>query len=165
VPPPNITGALHLGHALNHTIMDALGRWKRMCGYNTLILPGTDHAGIATQSVVEREIAKQADPPRPGREVRERVWEWKPSYGDRIVSQLSAWAAPTTGTPALHHGRRTWTPSDGVRRLYETGRSIWAPHRELVPVHHAPPSPTSRWSREESGFYHIRYPFADGGAR
>ena len=54
IPPPNITGALHLGHALNNTIMDALGRWKRMRGFNVLILPGTDHAGIATQSVVER---------------------------------------------------------------------------------------------------------------
>src|ERR1700722_9962526 len=59
VPPPNITGALHMGHALNHTIMDTLGRYKRMSVFNTLILPGTDHCGISTQSVVEREIAKQ----------------------------------------------------------------------------------------------------------
>ena len=59
VPPPNITGALHLGHALNHTIMDVLGRWKRMSGYNTLILPGTDHGGISTQSVVENPSARK----------------------------------------------------------------------------------------------------------
>src|SRR3712207_6566733 len=90
VPPPNVTGALHLGHALNNTIMDALGRWKRMQGYNTLILPGTDHAGIATQSVVEREIAKQGctryDFVREG--FVKRVWQWKHEYGDRIVNQL-----------------------------------------------------------------------------
>ncbi|MBC8142236.1 MAG: class I tRNA ligase family protein, partial [Armatimonadetes bacterium] len=91
IPPPNVTGALHLGHALNHTIMDTLGRWKRMCGYNTLILPGTDHAGIATQTVVEKQLKRNENKTRYdlGRETFvERVWEWKNEYGDRIVSQL-----------------------------------------------------------------------------
>ena len=59
IPPPNITGSLHIGHALNNTLQDILIRWKRMEGYNTLWLPGTDHAGIATQNVVEREISKE----------------------------------------------------------------------------------------------------------
>jgi len=90
IPPPNVTGALHIGHALNNTIMDTLGRWKRMLGYNVLILPGTDHAGIATQSVVEKRIATEGLTRQDlGREkFVERVWEWKQEYGDRIVGQM-----------------------------------------------------------------------------
>ena len=90
IPPPNVTGALHIGHALNNTIMDTLGRWKRMLGANVLILPGTDHAGIATQSVVEKRIATEGLKRQDlGREkFVERVWEWKKEYGDRIVGQM-----------------------------------------------------------------------------
>ena len=90
LPPPNVTGALHLGHALDHTIQDVLVRWKRMSGYNALWLPGTDHAGIATQSVVERELSKQKINRKDlGREkfVR-KVWDWKNDYGDLIVEQV-----------------------------------------------------------------------------
>ena len=92
LPPPNITGALHVGHALNHTLMDILVRRKRMQGYETLWLPGTDHAGIATQVVVERELAKEGiDRRELGREAfLERVWAWKEQYGGRIVEQMKA---------------------------------------------------------------------------
>ena len=90
LPPPNVTGSLHLGHALNHSIQDALVRWKRMSGFNVLWMPGTDHAGIATQSVVERELKKEGKNRRDmGREkFVERVWQWKEQYGNRIVDQM-----------------------------------------------------------------------------
>jgi valyl-tRNA synthetase len=90
IPPPNVTGSLHMGHALCYTIQDALGRWKRMSGYNTLILPGTDHAGIATQNVVEKQLkAEGLSRFDLGRErFVERVWEWKEEYGSRIISQM-----------------------------------------------------------------------------
>ncbi len=90
LPPPNVTGSLHLGHALDHTIQDCLIRWKRMHGFNALWLPGTDHAGIATQSVVERELKKQGVTRKElGRErFLKKVWEWKEKYGGRIVEQM-----------------------------------------------------------------------------
>jgi valyl-tRNA synthetase len=91
LPPPNVTGALHMGHALDHTLQDALVRRRRMQGFNTLWLPGSDHAGIATQNVVEREIAKEDGTTRHdlGREAFvKRVWEWKQRYGDRITRQM-----------------------------------------------------------------------------
>lgn len=90
LPPPNVTGSLHLGHALDHSIQDCLIRWKRMQGFNALWLPGTDHAGIATQNVVERELRKQnITRHQLGREkFIERVWQWKEQYGSRIISQM-----------------------------------------------------------------------------
>ena len=89
IPPPNVTGILHMGHALNQTIQDILGRWRRMSGYNTLWLPGTDHAGIATQNVVEKALKKEGKRRQDlGREkFLERVWEWKREYGGTIVHQ------------------------------------------------------------------------------
>lgn len=89
LPPPNITGNLHLGHALNGTLQDVLIRWKRMQGYNVLWQPGTDHAGIATQMVVERELKKQGgNRHQLGREkFLEKVWEWRNQYGNNILSQ------------------------------------------------------------------------------
>jgi valyl-tRNA synthetase len=90
LPPPNVTGQLHIGHALNHTMQDILTRWKRMSGFNALWLPGTDHAGIATQNVVEKELAKDKIFRREmGREAFvEKVWDWKEKYGSRIVEQM-----------------------------------------------------------------------------
>jgi valyl-tRNA synthetase len=90
LPPPNITGALHLGHALDHSIQDAIIRRRRMQGYRALWLPGTDHAQIATQNVVERELAKQGISRHDlGREAFvEKVWEWKREYGARITKQM-----------------------------------------------------------------------------
>jgi valyl-tRNA synthetase len=90
LPPPNVTGFLHLGHAMDHTIQDVLVRWKRMNGFNVLWLPGTDHAGIATQSVVEKELKKEnVTRHQLGREkFVEKIWEWKNQYGNRIYSQM-----------------------------------------------------------------------------
>ncbi len=90
IPPPNVTGTLHIGHALNHTIQDVLTRWKRMSGFNALWLPGTDHAGIATQMVVEKELLKQ-DVKRKDltrEQFLEKVWDWKDKYGSRILGQM-----------------------------------------------------------------------------
>ncbi len=91
IPPPNVTGVLHMGHAFNNTLQDILIRWKRMQGFDTLWQPGQDHAGIATQMVVERELAKNQQPSRAelGREAfLEKVWEWKSQSGGTIVNQL-----------------------------------------------------------------------------
>ncbi len=90
LPPPNVTGTLHIGHALNHTIQDVLTRWKRMSGYNAMWLPGTDHAGIATQMVVEKQLAKEKlNRKEMGREAfLEKVWEWKNKYGGQILEQM-----------------------------------------------------------------------------
>ena len=91
IPPPNVTGALHMGHALNNTLQDVLIRWRRMQGYNTLWMPGTDHAGIATQSVVERLVFAQEKKTRHdlGRdELVKRIWAWKDRYEARILGQL-----------------------------------------------------------------------------
>lgn len=90
MPPPNVTGALHLGHAIDNTLQDILTRFKRMQGYNTLWLPGTDHAGIATQAKVEEQLAKEGTNRHVlGREkFLERVWDWKKEYGGRITRQL-----------------------------------------------------------------------------
>ena len=90
IPPPNVTGSLHIGHALDHTLIDALVRRRRMQGYNALWLPGMDHAGIATQNVVERELAKEGLSRHDlGREAFvERVWQWKAEFGGRILGQM-----------------------------------------------------------------------------
>src|SRR5437588_6689170 len=91
IPPPNVTGALHMGHALNNTLQDVLIRWRRMQGYNALWMPGTDHAGIATQAVVERRMREEEGKTRHdiGRETLvRRIWEWKDQYEKRILGQL-----------------------------------------------------------------------------
>ena len=87
IPPPNVTGSLHMGHALNNTLQDIMARFKRMQGFNVLWLPGTDHAGIATQNVVEKKLALQKEARQTlGRELFvKRVWEWKEEYGDIIT--------------------------------------------------------------------------------
>jgi len=90
IPPPNVTGSLHIGHMLDHTEIDILTRWRRMSGYNTLYLPGTDHAGISTQRVVVRQLAAKGINYRDlGREAFERkVWEWKEESGGTITRQM-----------------------------------------------------------------------------
>ncbi len=91
IPPPNVTGALHMGHALNNTLQDILIRWRRMQGFCTLWMPGTDHAGIATQAIVEKEIHRKEGKTRHelGREeMLRRIWQWKEKYGERILLQL-----------------------------------------------------------------------------
>jgi len=91
IPPPNVTGVLHMGHALNNTVQDVVVRFQRMLGKDTLWLPGTDHAGIATQAVVEKQLAAAGEPSRQemGREAFvERVWAWRREHGDKILDQL-----------------------------------------------------------------------------
>lgn len=112
LPPPNVTGQLHMGHALDHTIQDLLIRWKRMSGFNTLWLPGTDHAGIATQSVVERELKKENKTRKEmGRDAFvEKVWEWKHQYGNRIYEQMRRLG------DSCDWDRATFTLDDGVSK-------------------------------------------------
>ena len=91
IPPPNVTGSLHMGHAFNNTLQDILIRWHRMRGHDTLWQPGQDHAGIATQMVVERQLSEQGNATRSemGRELfLEKVWKWKTESGDTIINQL-----------------------------------------------------------------------------
>jgi valyl-tRNA synthetase len=125
IPPPNVTGSLHIGHALDITLQDIMIRWKRMSGFNTLWLPGTDHAGIATQNVVEKELQKQnTDRHTLGREkFIERVWEWKKLYGGTIINQLKSMGA------SCDWSRERFTLDEGLSsavrevfvRLYEEG--------------------------------------------
>ena len=125
IPPPNVTGSLHMGHALNATIQDILVRWKRMQGYRSLWVPGTDHAGIATQNVVERQIAGEGtDRHKLGREeFINRVWKWKAEYGGRIIYQLKKMGA------SCDWSRERFTLDEGLSeavrtvfvKLYEEG--------------------------------------------
>ncbi|MFQ5735499.1 MAG: valine--tRNA ligase [Thermodesulfobacteriota bacterium] len=112
IPPPNITGALHLGHALNSTLQDVLARYKRMNGFNVLWLPGIDHAGIATQNVVERHLAAEGvDRHTLGRDAFiERVWKWKEQYGGTIINQLKRLGASCDWT------RLRFTMDSGLSR-------------------------------------------------
>ena len=125
IPPPNVTGILHMGHALNNTIQDVLIRWQRMKGRNALWVPGTDHAGIATQNVVEKALAKEGITRDDlGREAFvERVWAWREQYGSTIVNQLKMLGA------SCDWGRTRFTMDEGLSdavlevfvRLYDKG--------------------------------------------
>jgi valyl-tRNA synthetase len=116
IPPPNVTGSLHIGHALDHTLMDALIRRRRMQGYNTLWLPGMDHAGIATQNVVERELAKEALSRHDlGREAFvERVWQWKAESGGKILGQMRRLG------DSVDWSRERFTMDAGLSRAVQT---------------------------------------------
>ena len=167
LPPPNVTGALHMGHALTDTIQDILVRWKRMSGYNALWLPGTDHAGIATQMVVERQLAKENTSRQElGRSAFiERVWKWKEEFGDRISMQQQRLGA------SLDWSRERFTMDEGLSkavkevfiRLYEQGliyqddRLVnWDPKGQTVL------SDLEVEQEEEDGFlWHIAYPVVD----
>jgi valyl-tRNA synthetase len=125
IPPPNVTGVLHMGHALNNTLQDALARWKRMSGSNTLWMPGTDHAGIATQNVVERQLAAEGTTRHAyGREeFIARVWKWREQSGGTIINQLKRLGA------SCDWERERFTMDEGLSRavrevfvrLYEEG--------------------------------------------
>ena len=108
IPPPNVTGALHIGHALNQTLIDVLCRHARQKGKNVLWVPGTDHAGIATQNVVERALAKEGKTRQDlGREAFiERVWQWRETTVTASSTRSAPWALRGLDAPALHHGRR-----------------------------------------------------------
>ncbi len=168
LPPPNVTGTLHMGHGFNQTLMDALTRYHRMRGDNTLWQPGTDHAGIATQIVVERQLnAKGITRHDLGREkFLEKVWEWKEESGSTITQQMRR-----LGT-SPDWSRERFTMDEGLSRavtetfvrLYNEGLIYRG--KRLVnwdPKLHTAVSDLEVVQEEEDGFmYHIRYPLADG---
>ncbi|MEM5405351.1 valine--tRNA ligase [Paraburkholderia unamae] len=168
LPPPNVTGTLHMGHAFNQTIMDGLARYHRMLGDNTLWVPGTDHAGIATQIVVERQLdAQKISRHDLGREkFVERVWEWKQQSGSTITGQVRRLGA------SIDWSREYFTMDDkmstAVRdvfvRLYEQGLIYRG--KRLVnwdPVLGTAVSDLEVVSEEENGnLWHLRYPLTDG---
>lgn len=168
LPPPNVTGSLHLGHALDHTIQDVLIRWKRMSGFNALWLPGTDHAGIATQSVVERELKKEkVTRQQLGREkFLDKVWDWKKQYGGRIVEQMQRLG------DSCDWDRFAFTLDEGVSKavrkvfvalykkqlIYKGQRLInWSPALES-----AISDLEVNFVETKGSLYHIKYPLADG---
>ncbi|HTP97075.1 MAG TPA: valine--tRNA ligase [Burkholderiales bacterium] len=168
LPPPNVTGTLHMGHAFQHTLMDALIRMHRMRGDNTLWQPGTDHAGIATQIVVERQLdAENVSRRSLGRErFVERVWQWKEQSGSMITRQMRRLGA------SCDWSRERFTMDEGLSRtvtevfvrLYEQGLIYRG--KRLVnwdPVLATAVSDLEVVSEEEDGsLWHIRYPLADG---
>ena len=168
IPPPNVTGVLHIGHALNNTLQDLLVRYHRMKGDNTLWVPGTDHAGIATQNVVERQLAVENRTRHDlGREkFIERVWEWREEKGGTIINQLKRMGA------SCDWDRERFTMDEGLSRavrevfvrLFDEGLIYkgdyivnWCPrcHTALADdeVEHDP---------TDGKLYHLRYPYADG---
>ena len=170
IPPPNVTGTLHMGHAFQDTIMDALIRYHRMRGDRTLWQPGSDHAGIATQMVVERQLAQEnASRHELGREAFvERVWQWKEESGNQISRQLRRLGASPDWS------RERFTMDDGLSaavvetfvQLYDEGLIYRG--KRLVnwdPVLHTAVSDLEVVSEEEQGhIWHMRYPLTDGSA-
>lgn len=168
IPPPNVTGQLHMGHALNNTLQDILCRYKRLKGFEVLWVPGTDHAGIATQNVVERQLAQQGLSRYDlGREkFVEKVWEWKEEYGGYIIKQLKRLGA------SCDWSRERFTMDEGLSRavrivfvrLYEEGLI----YRGTRMINWCPRCRTALANIEVEGeelpgrLYHIRYPLADG---
>ena len=171
IPPPNVTGSLHIGHALNNTLQDILIRWRRMQGRDVLWMPGTDHAGIATQMVVERLLAAEGlDRRRMGREAfLARVWEWKERSGGTITRQLRRLGA------SLDWPRERFTMDAGLSeavvevfvRLYRDG--LIYRDKRLVnwdPVFQTAISDLEVESREVKGsLWHLRYPLAEDRRR
>jgi valyl-tRNA synthetase len=168
IPPPNVTGSLHMGHALNTTLQDILIRWKRMSGFDALWVPGMDHAGIATQNVVERQLASEkVDRHQLGREAFiERVWKWKAEYGGRIIHQLKRLGASCDWT------RERFTLDSGLSEavgevfvsLYEQGLI----YRDKRLINWCPRCRTALSDIEveheefEGRLTFIRYPLEDG---
>ena len=168
IPPPNVTGQLHMGHAFDETIQDILIRYKRMQGYEALWIPGTDHAGIATQIKVEEFLRNEENKTRYdlGREkFLERVWEWKQKYGDRIISQLKKIGC------SCDWDRERFTMDEGCSKavrevfanLYEKGliyrgsRIInWCPHCTT-----ALSDAEVEYEEQAGHFWHIKYPVKD----
>ena len=179
IPPPNVTGVLHMGHAFNNTLQDILIRWHRMRGFDTLWQPGTDHAGIATQMVVERQLAENKQPSRAelGREAfLEKVWEWKDKSGGTIINQLKRLGAScdysreaftmsgAPGAPAGNDGNfhdavlKTFVEFYNKGLIYKGKRLVnWDPHFETAI------SDLEVENIEVDGhMWHFKYPLADG---
>ncbi len=168
MPPPNITGQLHMGHALDNTLQDILIRWKRMSGYSALWVPGTDHASIATEAKIVEQMRKEGiskdDIGRDG--FLERAWEWKKQYGGRIVSQLKKIGS------SCDWSRERFTMDEGCTKAvkdvfvkyYEKGyiyrgeRIInWCPHCKTS-ISNA----EVEYEDQAGHFWHLRYPLTDG---
>ncbi|SNT26287.1 valyl-tRNA synthetase [Noviherbaspirillum humi] len=168
LPPPNVTGTLHMGHAFNQTIMDGLTRYYRMRGHNTAWIPGTDHAGIATQIVVERQLdAQKVSRHDLGREkFLEKVWEWKEHSGSTITGQMRRMGASTDWSREYFtmDAKMSKAVTEVFVRLFEQGLIYRG--KRLVnwdPKLHTAVSDLEVVSEEEDGhMWHIRYPLADG---
>ncbi len=169
IPPPNVTGILHMGHALNNTIQDILVRWRRMQGRNVVWMPGTDHAGIATQNVVEKALRKEGQSRQDlGREAFvERVWAWQRQYGSTIIEQLKRLGC------SCDWERERFTMDAGLSdavaevfvRLYEEGLVYranyiinWCPR-----CHTALSDEESEHADTRGKLYYLRYPVEGGG--
>ena len=168
IPPPNVTGSLHMGHALNNTLQDILIRWQRMQGANTLWMPGTDHAGIATQNVVERQLQQEGlSRDQLGREAFiQRVWRWKETSGGTIIRQLKTLGA------SCDWARERFTMDPGLSeavkevfcQLYEAGLV----YRGDYIINWCPRCRTAlsdlevEYQEREGKLWHIRYPLASG---
>ncbi|MFZ1199718.1 MAG: valine--tRNA ligase [Desulfobacterales bacterium] len=168
IPPPNVTGVLHMGHALNNTLQDILCRYRRQRGDNVLWMPGTDHAGIATQNVVERKLAEEGlDRHRLGREkFIEAVWQWREKYGSAITNQLKRLGA------SCDWKRERFTMDEGLSlavrkvfvQLYEEGLI----YRGNYIINWCPRCATALADLEveheeiDGHLYHIRYPYPNG---
>ena len=168
IPPPNVTGQLHMGHALDETLQDILIRYKRMAGFNTLWVPGTDHAGIATQIKVEEVLRKEEGKTRYdlGREkFIEKVWDWKKLYGDRIINQLKKLGSSCDWT------RERFTMDERLSKavrevfvslyekdlIYQGNRIInWCP-RCITALSDA----EVEYAEQAGHFWHIKYPIKD----
>jgi valyl-tRNA synthetase len=168
IPPPNVTGVLHMGHALNNTMQDILCRYRRLKGDNVLWMPGTDHAGIATQNVVERKLAADG---RSRHELGrgkfiEEVWKWRKEYGNAIINQLKHLGA------SCDWQRERFTMDEGlseaVRRVFVTLYEEGLIYRGLYITNWCPRCQTALSDLEveheelDGHLYHIRYPLADG---
>src|SRR5512133_1036894 len=174
LPPPNVTGTLHMGHAFNQTIMDSLTRYHRMRGFNTVWIPGTDHAGIATQIVVERQLQAQGisrhdmgpTPAEARKNFVAKVWEWKEKSGNTITTQMRRMGDSVDWSREYFTMDEKLSPvvTDTFVRLYEQGliyrgkRLVnWDPELKTAV------SDLEVESEEEEGFlWHIRYPMVDG---
>ena len=165
IPPPNVTGQLHMGHALDETLQDILIRFKRMQGYNALWIPGTDHAGIATQIKVEEALRKEEGLTRYdlGREkFLERVWDWKKQYGDRIITQLK-----TLGS-SCDWDRERFTMDEGcskaVREVFVNLYDKGLIYRGNRIINWCPKCTTAlsdaevEYTEQDGNFWHIKYP-------
>ena len=167
IPPPNVTGQLHMGHALDETLQDILIRYKRMMGYSALWVPGTDHAGIATQIKVEENLRKDGITRYDlGREkFLEKVWEWKKLYGDRIINQLKKLGS------SCDWDRERFTMDEGCSKavrevfvnlydkglIYQGSRIInWCPHCAT-----ALSDAEVEYAEQKGHFWHIKYPIKD----
>lgn len=172
LPPPNVTGSLHMGHALTVAIEDVLIRWKRMSGFNAMWMPGTDHAGIATQMVVERELDRLGEPSRRelGRDrFLEKVWSWKERNGSRIVEQARIMGC------SLDWERERFTMDEGfseaVRHAFIELHKEGLIYRAERLINWSPGLQTSLSDLEvdhvdtEGKLWHLAYPVADSGER